>query len=133
MDLARLIETMTLDEGMFLADVMSSPPVRVRGTAVFMTSTPKGIPNLVLHHIEHNQVLHEQVVLFSVTTEPAPYVRPKSGLDVRDLGNGFFRVVAHVGFMQIPNVPKLLRRCEDRGIRANPMSTTYYLGRETLL
>ena len=132
-DLARLIETMTLDEGMFLADVASSPPVRVRGTAVFMTSTPKGIPNLVLHHIEHNQVLHEQVVLFSVITEPAPYVRPRNGIEVRDLGNGFFRVVAHVGFMQIPNVPKLLRRCEERGIRANPMSTTYYLGRETLL
>ncbi len=132
-DLARLIETMTLDEDMFLADVTSSPPVRVRGTAVFMTSSPKGIPNLVLHHIEHNQVLHEQVVLFSVVTEPSPWVRPEKGVEVRNLGNGFFRVLARVGFMQEPNVPELLGQCEQRGIRTNPMSTTYYLGRETLL
>jgi KUP system potassium uptake protein len=132
-DLARLIETMTLDEGLFLSDIQASPPVRVRGTAVFMTSTGKGIPNLLLHHIEHNQVLHDQVVLFSVITEPAPWVRPEKGIDVRDLGNGFFRVVAHVGFMQTPNVPELLQRCEGHGIRTNPMSTTYYLGRETLL
>ena len=88
---------------------------------------------MLLHHIKHNQVLHEQVVLFSVITEPAPWVRPKNGLEVRDLGHGFFRVVARVGFMQTPNVPELLGRCEQRGIRTNPMTTTYYLGRETLL
>ncbi len=132
-DLARMIETMTLDEGMFLADVASSPPHRVRGTAVFMTSIGKGIPNLVLHHIEHNQVLHQQVVLFSVITEPSPWVRPEKGLEVRDLGQGFFRVLAHIGFMQTPDVPNLLALCRGRGIVADLMTTTYYLGRETLL
>jgi KUP system potassium uptake protein len=132
-ELARLIETMTLDQNMFLADLESSPPLRVRGTAVFMTSSTEGIPNLVLHHIEHNQVLHDQVVLFSIVTEPAPWVRPDRGLEVKDLGQGFFRVLARVGFMQNPNVPALVRRCADRGINAAPMSTTYYLGRETLL
>jgi KUP system potassium uptake protein len=133
LDLARLIETMTLEENMFLTDLSASPLVRVRGTAVFMTSSPKGIPNLVLHHIEHNQVLHEQVVLFSMVTEPSPWVRPEKGIDVRDLGQGFFRVVAHVGFMQTPNVPGLLSGCSDHGLRTEPMTTTFYLGRETLL
>jgi KUP system potassium uptake protein len=68
-----------------------------------------------------------------VITEPAPFVRPEKGVEVRDLGNGFFRVRAHVGFMQTPNVPELLLRCAPHGIATNPMSTTYYLGRETLL
>jgi KUP system potassium uptake protein len=132
-DLARMMETMTLDENLFVADIASSPPHRVKGTAVFLTSGTKGVPNLVLHHIEHNQVLHEQVVLLSVLTEPSPWVRAEKGTEVRDLGQGFFRVMAHIGFMQTPNVPDLLAGCRDRGIAADPMTTTYYLGRETLL
>jgi KUP system potassium uptake protein len=133
MELARLIETMTLDENMFLADLASSPPLRVRGTAVFLTSSAHGIPNLVLHHIEHNQVLHDQVILFLIVTEPTPFVRRDRSLEVKDLGQGFFRIVSRVGFMQTPNVPALVKRCGVRGVHTSPMTTTYYLGRETLL
>jgi KUP system potassium uptake protein len=132
-ELGRIVEATTIAEGLFLADVAAAPPHRARGTAVFMTSTTDGIPNLVLHHLKHNQVLHQQVVLFSVITEPAPWVRAEDSTEVRALGQGFFRLRARVGFMQTPDVPRLLERCRSQGVRAEPMTTTYYLGRETLL
>src|SRR5262245_21260525 len=86
-----------------------------------------------MHHLKHNQVLHQQVVLFSISTQPVPWVLAERGTEVRDLGPGFFRVVAKVGFMQTPDVPKLLGRCAYRGIQSQPMTTTYYLGQQTLL
>jgi KUP system potassium uptake protein len=85
----------TLPDEVFLADPEpETPTVRVRGTAVFMASSPTASRNVMLHHVKHNQVLHEQVVLLSVATEPAPWVTGNSALTVRELGQGFFRVVA---------------------------------------
>ncbi len=133
MELSKTMDANVVPDELFLADLDASPPHRVRGTAVFMSSTPSGIPNVLMHHIKHNQVLHQQVVLFSIQTQPVPWVDAERGLEVRDLGRGVFRVVAQVGFMQTPDVPKLLGRCADRGIQSQPMTTTYYLGRETLL
>jgi KUP system potassium uptake protein len=76
-------------------------------------------------------VLHQQVVLLSMITRNVPYVR--DGIEVRELGQGFYRVVCKVGFMQSTDVPKVLASCVDRGIVTDPMTTTYYLGRQTLL
>ncbi len=133
LELARVMESGNLPEELFLADIASTPLPRVKGTAVFMASTIDGIPNVLMHHIKHNQVLHKQVVLFSMVTEPVPWVAGNSALTVKDLGHGFFRVVARVGFMQTPNVPRLLARCGAHGLVSEPMTTTYYLGRQTLL
>jgi KUP system potassium uptake protein len=132
-ELAKFMQAATIPDDLFLADIGASPPHRVKGTAVFMTSGSQGIPNLVLHHLKHNQVLHENVVLFSVVTEPAPWIRPMQGLEVIELGHGFYRVIARVGFMQSPDVPRMLALCGDVGVKTQPMTTTYYLGRETLL
>jgi KUP system potassium uptake protein len=132
-ELAAFMRSATIPEDLFLADIGAAPPHRVKGTAVFLTSGAEGIPNLVLHHLKHNQVLHEQVVLFSVVTEQTPWVGSERSLEVRDIGHGFFRVVARVGFMQTPDVPRLLARCAEHGLQTVPMTTTYYLGRETLL
>jgi KUP system potassium uptake protein len=133
MELSQQMDANVVPDELFLADLDVSPPPRVRGTAVFMSSTPDGIPNVLMHHIKHNQVLHQQVVLFSIHTQPVPWIDPERGLEVRDLGYGFFRVVAKVGFMQTPDVPKILARCAAHGIQSQPMTTTYYLGRQTLL
>jgi len=97
-----------------------------------MASGTDGMPNVLLHHVKHNKVLHQQVVLLSVVTENVPFVS-KSAFTVSDLGQGFYRVVSRVGFMQQPNVPKVLVRCERQGLRVNIADTTYYLGRQTLL
>ncbi len=132
-ELAAIMAGGTLPEPVFLADLGANPPDRVDGTAVFMTSGTDGIPTLVLHHLKHNRVLHRRAVLFSVITLPTPFVHDDRRLEVRDLGHGFARVIARVGFMETPDVPRLLARCAAHGIVAEPMTTTYYLGRETLL
>jgi KUP system potassium uptake protein len=114
----------------------------VQGTAVFMSSGTDGMPNVLLHHVKHNKVLHKQVVLLSVVTENVPFAVGNTSLQVRELTHaedgkrvhlGFYRVIARVGFMQQPNVPKILARCAKHGLSVAQADTTYYLGRQTLL
>jgi KUP system potassium uptake protein len=132
-ELSQVMDAGVLRDDLFLADIAAQPPHRVTGTAVFMSSMPGGIPNVLLHHMKHNQVLHAQVVLFSVETRAVPWVDLENDLEVRDLGHGFFRVIARTGFMQTPDVPKIIALCASQGIATQPMTTTYYLGRQTLL
>jgi KUP system potassium uptake protein len=106
---------------------------QVIGSAVFMTSQPSNIPQVLLHHVKHNKVLHQQVVLLSIDTANVPYVRDRESLEVQDLGNGFWRVHARVGFMQEPRVPRILLRCKPFGLVLAQGDTTYYMGRQTLL
>ena len=123
----------TLPLEQFLADVARRDPPRVPGTAVFLTSGADGAPVVLLHHLKHNKVLHRQVVLLSVRTADVPDVDEEETLEVTDLGQGFYRVVATYGFMETPNVPDILKYLNTRGIRTRPLETSYYLGRERLL
>jgi KUP system potassium uptake protein len=132
-ELSKMMELGTLPADAFLADPMLESLPRVPGTAVFMSSGTDGMPNVLLHHVKHNKVLHEQVVLLSVVTANVPFVVGNQSLTVQNIGKGFYRVIARAGFMQLPNVPKILARCEKYELHANPMDTTYYLGRQTLL
>ena len=132
-ELAHVMESGSMPEQMFLDDLATTPMHRVKGTAVFMSSTPDGIPNVLLHHVKHNQVLHKQVVLLSIVTAPTPYVAGNTALGVKEIGQGFFRVVARIGFMQSPDVPRLLARCQKHGLVVDEPRTTYYLGRQTLI
>jgi KUP system potassium uptake protein len=131
--LAEKMAAATLPIELFMADLETLKPTRVAGTAVFMTSMSGGIPPVLLHHFKHNKVLHEQVVLLSIVTEDVPVVPATERVEVEQLGHGFWRVVAHYGFMQIPNVMKTLRRAARGGLLVNPDTTSFYLGRETLL
>jgi KUP system potassium uptake protein len=118
----------------FLQSIERNPPTRVRGTAVFMTSTPEGVPVVLLHHLKHNKVLHETIVLLSVQTRGIPEVSEEHQLTVQPMGQGFFRLVGNYGFMQSPNIPALLAHAASRGgIAIPPMETSYYLGRERLV
>ena len=116
-----------------LEDVRNTTPHRVRGTAVFMSGNPEGTPPVLLHHLKHNQVLHRQVVLLSIVQENVPLVPKAEALVVQDEDQGFFRVIWHNGFMETPNVPKILLRARELGLVCEPSTTSYYLGRETLL
>ena len=118
---------------MFLSSVAEHKPTRVPGTAVFMTSDPKGAPLVLLHHVKHNKVLHENVVILSIKTEQVPIVPESERLDVQCLPERFGRIRARYGFMETPNVPKLLEAAASHGIVAKPADTTYYLGRERLI
>ncbi|MFI5234566.1 MAG: potassium transporter Kup [Gemmatimonadales bacterium] len=140
--LARFSRENSLPMALFLADIKQHRPARVPGTAVFMSSDPLGAPPVLLHHLKHNKMLHERVILVSLTSEEIPQVADRERVSYRDLGEGFFQVVARYGFMETANVPELLRSLESRGavdamglggLVVKPLDTTFYLGRETLL
>ena len=126
LDIALPLET-------FLEDISRKSPVRVPGTAVFMTSESAGVPVVLLHHLKHNKVLHETVILLSIATDEVPEVPRVDRVKIEALGQGFFRVVAHYGFMESADVKEVLQRCRDFGIAARPLETSYYLGREQLI
>jgi KUP system potassium uptake protein len=118
---------------LFLEDVERRKPHRVRGTAVFMTSEPEGTPVVLLHHIKHNQVLHEQVLLLSVMSAEVPEVADMERVSVERLAHGFFRVTARYGFMETPDVKEILALVVEHGVTTIPHETSYYLGRERLI
>ncbi len=117
----------------FLADLAEHKPYRVPGTAIFMTSTPTGVPPVLLHHFKHNKTLHERVVLLSIVSEKRPEVPDPERIELTNLEQGFFRVVAHFGFMETPRIQHVLRLCAAEGLSFAMMETTFFLGRETLL
>lgn len=117
----------------FLTSIEKTPPLRVRGTAIFMTSSPDGVPVVLLHHLKHNKMLHETVVLLSVQTRGIPEVAGDHMLSLEKMGQGFYRMVANYGFMQSPNIPELLARAAAEGVPVPKMDTSYYLGRERLV
>jgi KUP system potassium uptake protein len=117
----------------FLKDIARRPPTRVPGTAVFMTGSGAGTPRTLLHNLEHNKVLHEQVVLLTVMTADVPHVPLEDRVQVEALGEHFYRVTLTYGFIEEPDVPAGLELARTQGLRIDPSETSYFLGRETLL
>ncbi len=108
--------------------------VKVPGTAIFMNSGSSGTPSALLHNIKHNKVLHERVVVLTVSIADVPYVDPVERTEIKDLGDGFYRVVLHYGFMEETDVPAALKHLDN--ICAGPfemMQTSFFLSRQTLL
>ena len=136
--LAGILRENSLPMDLFLEDIKRRKPPRVPGVAVFLTSAAGGAPPVLLHHLKHNQVLHERVFLLSIVTKDIPSVPEKDRIQCTELGEGFSTVLAHYGFMETPDVPTILRALEPPpprglGIKINLMQTTFYLGRETLI
>jgi len=117
---------------LLLADLQAEPPHRVPGTAIFLTGAPDAPPALV-HNLVHNKVLHEQVVLLTVMTEDVPYAERDRRIDIEWLQQGFHRVVARYGFMETPDVLDVVERCCTAGLGLHLPTTTFFLGRETLV
>jgi KUP system potassium uptake protein len=124
-------EAKPLDE--FLNEVRTQGVARVPGTAIFMSGTASKTPPALRHNIEHNKVLHEQVIFVTVKTEQIPYVAEENRLAVEHFGDGLFRAKVHYGFMEDPNIPAVLASAGPALPRFDPSKTTYFLGRETII
>jgi len=132
-EVAELLSQASLPLDLFLADLSIQQPHRVEGTAIVMTSTTTGVPPVLLHHFKHNKVLHKRVVLLSILSERRPEVADAERVEISDLGQGFYRVVAHFGFMETPRIPHIIKLAQAEGMEFDIMNTTFFLGRETLL
>ena len=108
-------------------------PVRVAGTAVFLTARADAVPGALLHNLKHNKVLHERVIIAQVMVDDTPFVAPEKRLEVEKLGKGFFSVHIHHGFFESPDVPRALSEARSYGLAIDPESTTFFIGRETLV
>jgi len=136
--LTALAQQTSLPIDLFIADVARRPPVRVPGTAVVLTSALDVAPPVLLHHLKHNKVLHQRVILLSIVTEEVPQVSAAERVECRELGEGFWRVVGHYGFMESPDVPAFLTQLGESAIPGSPdpvflTQTSFFLGRETLI
>ncbi|MFT4255915.1 MAG: potassium transporter Kup [Pseudoxanthomonas sp.] len=118
----------------FLPGLMLAPPVRVPGTAVFLTADRNVVPHAMLHNLKHNKVLHERNVFLTVETLNVPYAPQGKRLKSDAIGDEFHRVVLRFGFMETPDVPQaLMLGCDHGGPYFDPMETTYFASRETIV
>jgi len=117
----------------FIADVVAQKPIRVPGISVFLAGSPSGVPRTLLHNFKHNKILHDKVVILTVITKDIPRVKDEDRFKVDDLGDGFYWLTVYYGFSETPDIPAALSRAQLPGLAFEPMDTTYFLGRETLL
>jgi len=110
-----------------------SSAVRVPGTAIFMSAASDGVPSALLHNIKHNKVLHERVVILTVSISEVPYVNPEERITSEELGLGFYRVVLRYGFLEETDIPAALRDVVICGGKFDLMKTSFFLSRQTLL
>jgi KUP system potassium uptake protein len=131
--LSKRLEADTLPLDVFLDGVARKPRLRVPGTAIFMDRVSSGTPPALLQNLRHNKAMHERVLFLTVETEPIPTVSRRRRVEVEALKEGFFRITLRYGFMQDPDVPKALEGVKIGGRKLDPMDTTFFLGRETLI
>ena len=129
----RLLIANALPVEQFLRDMTRNPPLRVPGTAVFMSGNMAGTPPALLHNVRHNHVLHERNILLTATTHQTPRVAPDERVQVEPLGHGFWRVIVSYGFTEEPDIPTALGELRDQALSLDPDQLTYFLGRETLI
>ena len=117
----------------FLEAVFVNPPVRVEGTAVFLTAAPGTVPNALLHNLKHNKVLHEQNLFVTVRNHEVPWIGLSKRLEVESLGHHCWQVVVNYGFKNDPDLPKALQQIKGRGCELEAMTTSYFLSRDTIV
>ena len=110
-----------------------APASRVAGTAIFLAARTDVVPGPLLHSLKHYKVMHERVVLASIAVEGIPFVPAERRVEVKKLGKGFFEVKIRYGFFETPDVPRALERCRALGLALDPDTSTFFLGRETLV
>jgi KUP system potassium uptake protein len=122
-----------IDLPSFLEAVFVSPPARVEGTAVFLTAEAGTVPNAMLHNLKHNKVLHANNLFVTVRNHEVPWIGMDKRIEIDSLGHDCWQVVIHYGFKNDPDLPKALQQIKQRGCDLNPMTTSYFLSRDTVV
>ena len=117
----------------FIAEVVALKPIRVPGISVFLAGNQAGVPRTLLHNYKHNKIIHEKVVILTVITKDVPHVQETERINASELGNGFYWLTLYYGFSETPDIPAALAKAQVPGLIFDPMQTTFFLGRETLL
>ena len=123
----------SIDLASFLEAVFVSPPVRVEGTAVFLTAEPGTVPNAMLHNLKHNKVLHKNNLFVTVRNHEVPRISLDKRLEVESLGHNCWQVIVNYGFKGDPDLPKALQLIKGRGCELDPMTTSYFLSRDIVV
>jgi KUP system potassium uptake protein len=131
--LNKKLQADAIDLTSFLDAVFVSPPVRVAGTAVFLTATPGTVPNAMLHNLKHNKVLHEINLFVTVVNHEVPWIGMDKRLSIEALGHDCWQVVVNYGFKNDPDLPKALQHMKGRGCELDAMTTSYFLSRDTVV
>ena len=126
------LHQLDITEEDFVRGLASGHFPRVRGTAIFMTRQAAGVPTTMLHNIKHNKVVHERVVLLTVDVEEASHLADEERHEWTDVGHGLYRLKLRFGYMEDPDLPRILAALPGP-VSFNPMTTSYFLGRETLI
>jgi len=117
----------------FLTSLSRRPPLRVPGTAVFLTANPDAVPRALLHNLKHNKVLHERVVVLKVETEDVPRVPISERVYIEHMSANFHRVLLRYGFMERPDVPAALQLCDFGSWQPTLIDVSFFLSRETFI
>ena len=117
----------------FIENISEHPPLRVPGTAVFLTANQNAVPHALLHNLKHNKVLHERNVLLTVETLETPTADPGERIEITELGGDFYGLSLRFGFAEDPNIPRALSKCSKLGLPFDMMDTTFFLSRETIV
>ena len=115
-----------------IAMLAKSKPVRVPGTAIFLTSDPEVAPSSLMHNLKHNKVLHERIVIMSVKTTDAPRVAPAHRYRIEAMSDSFTAITLSYGYMEIPRMPAALATLRKAGLKFDIMTTSFFLGRRSL-
>ena len=123
----------SMDLPSFLEAVFVSPPTRVEGTAVFLTAAVGTVPNALLHNLKHNKVLHDTNLFVTVRNHEVPWIGLDKRIEIERLGHDCWQVLINYGFKNDPDVPKALQQLKGRGVALDPMMTSYFLSRDTVV
>jgi KUP system potassium uptake protein len=117
----------------FIDNITEHPPLRVPGTAVFLTANQNAVPHALLHNLKHNKVLHERNVMLTVDVLETPFADREERIHLTSLGSDFYGLEVRFGFAEDPNIPLALSKCAKAGLPFDLMDTTFFLSRENIV
>ncbi|MBK7963412.1 MAG: potassium transporter Kup [Bdellovibrionales bacterium] len=117
----------------FCQSLLRQPPLRISGTAIYMTGDPWGVPVPLLHNLKHNKVLHERVAILTIQTKDVPTIPKNERVSILEIIPNFYRILVSYGFMETPKMKHILEACRQNDIHFRVHETTFVLGRETIL